>query len=141
VRGYCSGDCQIQIKEDNVTNEPDYTLTIIQEDGGWVVCEGGVSISRRFEKLTDAGWWFEQHRMWHQPCCCVCGSPITRPDDPWVAYQVSCSSGADYMHQSCMEKFEAWTDDEKDRPDRDPGPHLIPNMDVLDAAWRKKAKN
>jgi hypothetical protein len=124
-----------------VTNEPDYTLTIIREDGGWVVCEGGESISKPFGDQAEAEAWAEYHRRWRQPRCCVCGSAESRPDDPWEAPSVSCSSGPDWMHQSCMEKFESWADDEKDRPDREPGPHLIPNMDVLDAAWRKKAKN
>jgi hypothetical protein len=29
--------------------EPDYTLTIIEEGGGFVVCEGGKSISKPFD--------------------------------------------------------------------------------------------
>ena len=32
-----------------MTNEPDYKLTIIEEDGNWVVCEAGEPISKPFE--------------------------------------------------------------------------------------------
>jgi hypothetical protein len=80
----------------------------------------------------------DQHRLWNQPWCCVCGSAVTRPDDPWEVCQMSTRSGADWMHKSCMEKFESWADDEARRPDREPGWQLIPNMEVLDSAWRKK---
>lgn len=86
-------------------NEPDYTLTITQRGYGWVVCEGAQEISRPFDKIEEAGRWFRQHALWHQPTCCGCGSAIARPDDPWVACQVSCSSGADYMHKSCMVRW------------------------------------
>jgi hypothetical protein len=118
--------------------EPDYTLTIIQEDGGWVVCEGGEVITKPFTDRVQAERWLDQHRLWNQPWCCVCGSAVTRPDDPWEVCQMSTRSGADWMHKSCMEKFESWADDEARRPDREPGWQLIPNMEVLDSAWRKK---
>jgi hypothetical protein len=107
---------------------------------GWVVCEGGEGISKPFADRAEAEWWLEQHRRWHQPYCCVCHSAVTRPDDPWEVISVSTSSGADWMHKSCMEKFGSWADDERRRPDREPGPHLIPNMEVLDSAWRKKLR-
>ena len=100
------------------TPEPDYTLTIIQEDEEWVVCEGGEGISKPIEDRAEAEWWLEQHRRWHQPYCCVCHSAVTRPDDPWEVISVLTSSGADWMHKSCMEKFGSWADDERRRPDR-----------------------
>ena len=119
--------------------EPDYTITIIERDGFSIVCEGGVEISKPLD-LQMAKWWANQHQLWHQPRCCVCGSAITRPDDPWEAYSVSCSSGADWVHKSCIQKLEQWADDESKRPDYEPGPHRVPPMEVLDAAWAKKQR-
>jgi hypothetical protein len=116
--------------------EPDYTLTIIQGADGWIVCEGGERISKPIKDRAEAEWWLKDHRLWHQPKCCVCGSAVTRPDDPWDAYSVSCSSGPDWMHKSCMEKFEYWAAEEaKKRDPEDRGPHQIAPMDELDAAW------
>jgi hypothetical protein len=72
------------------------------------------------------------------PRCCVCGSEEDRgPDDPFKAYS-SDSWGPDWMHRSCEQKFTSWADDEEKRPERDRGPRLIPEMAVLDAAWREK---
>src|SRR6476660_8501661 len=85
--------------------EPDYTITIIERDGLSIVCEGGVEISKPMDP-QQAKWWANQHQLWHQPRCCICNSALTRPDDPWEAYSVSCSSGADWMHKSCLQKFE-----------------------------------
>ena len=86
------------------SNEPDYTITFIERDGLVVVCEGGVEISKPMD-LKEAKWWARQHELWLQPRC-VCGSAITRPDDPQETYSVSTQSGADWMHKSCMEEFE-----------------------------------
>jgi hypothetical protein len=90
--------------ESIMTNEPDYTLTIIEKDGGFIVCEGGEQISKPFEDKTKAEWWAGHRQRWHQPTCCVCGSAVSKPDDPWKAYSVSCSMGADWMHKSCMDQ-------------------------------------
>jgi hypothetical protein len=87
--------------------EPDYTLTIIEEGGGFVVCEGGKSISKPFEDRHQAEQWLRFHQKWYQPTCCGCGSAISRPDDPWEAVQASSSGGADWMHASCLQKFRA----------------------------------
>jgi hypothetical protein len=119
-----------------MTEEPDYTLTIMLKDDGWVVFEGGEQISRPFEDIAEAGSWYVYHRNWNQPRCIICFNAVTRPNDPWEAYSVSSKLGPDRMHRSCMEKFESWADDET----LGPGPHQIPNMDVLDAAWRSKNK-
>jgi hypothetical protein len=37
-----------------------------------------------------------------------------------------------------MEKFHSWADDDRKSPDYDPGPKLIPPIEVLDEASRKK---
>jgi hypothetical protein len=115
--------------------EPNYTLTITEADAKvFIVCEGGEPISKPFTDRDEAEWWLNEHRKWDQPQCCVCGSAISREDDPWEAYSVSCSSGADYMHKSCMQKFHHWTDTEAATG----GP--MPPMEVLDAAWAKRAR-
>ena len=85
-------------------SEPDYTLTIVEENGGFVVCEGGIETSKRFENRQEAEWWSEYHRGWVRPWCFVCGSAITRLGDPWEVYS-SDSHGADWMHQSCGRKL------------------------------------
>jgi hypothetical protein len=117
-------------------SDRDYALTIIREDGGYVVCEGGKSISLPFEDRAEAERWADQHAKWNQPFCCVCQGKDDRPDDPWEVYSVSSSTGADWMHRSCLQKFQSWADG-PDRP-RGPGPHRIPPMAVLDGAWQKK---
>jgi hypothetical protein len=90
-----------------MTTEPDYTLTITRENNGYVVYEGGESISNRFDNLAEAEWWLEQHRLWHQPCCCICGSAESLSDDPWDDFGVD-RYGPDWTHTSCKEKFEYW---------------------------------
>jgi hypothetical protein len=87
-----------------LASEPDYTLTIVEENGGFVVCEGGIEISKPFENRQEAERWSEYHRRWHQPSCCVCGSAITRLDDPWDAYSVD-RYGPDWVRQSCGRKL------------------------------------
>jgi hypothetical protein len=75
------------------------------------------------------------------PICCVCFSEEDRgPDDPFVPYSAD-SWGGDWMHKSCMDKFHSWDDDDQKSPDYDPGPKLIPPIEVLDEAWRKKHPN
>jgi hypothetical protein len=48
-------------------SEPDYTLNIVEANGGFVVCEGGIEISKRFDNRQEAERWAEYHRRWHQP--------------------------------------------------------------------------
>ena len=86
-------------------SEPDYTINIAEKDGGWIVCEGGVEISRMFESKQEAMWWARHHALFHQPHCCVCGSAETRPDDPWEVIAVSLNTGFDWVHTTCMEKI------------------------------------
>ena len=117
------------------TTEPDYSLTIIEQDGGFVVCEGGEQISKPFADRAEAGWWLHQHQLWYQPRCVICGSAITRPGDPWEGVASSCSSGADYAHKSCWMKFEHWADTDR-KPE--PGPQPVPPMEVIDAAWKRR---
>jgi hypothetical protein len=67
------------------------------------------------------------------PHCCVCHSEEEHgPDDPFVPYSAD-SLGPDWMHKSCMDKFHLWADDDKKSR-----PKLIPPIEVLDEAWRKK---
>jgi hypothetical protein len=87
--------------------EPDYTIEIVQKDGGWIVREGGTEISRVFESKKEADWWARYRVLFDQPRCCVCGSAVTRPDDPWEVYSASLSLGCDWMHKSCMVRFES----------------------------------
>jgi hypothetical protein len=115
--------------------EPDYTLTIIEQDGGFVVCEGGEQISKPFEDRREAELWLNQHQLWYQPQCVICGSAIPRPDDPWECVGSSCSTGADYAHKSCWMQFEYWADTDR-KPE--PGPQLVPPMEVIDAAWKRR---
>ena len=69
------------------------------------------------------------------PLCFVCHSEEDRgPDDPFVGYSAD-SWGGDWVHKSCMEKFHSWAED-----DRDPGPKLIPPIEVLDEAWSTKRR-
>jgi hypothetical protein len=42
------------------------------------------------------------------------------------------------MHHSCAQKFTSWAEDEQKQPEREHGIRLIPEMAVLDAAWREK---
>ena len=72
-------------------------MTIIERGGGFIVCEGGEEISKPFAERSEAKSWLHYQRCWHQPLCCVCGSGITRADDPWEVYSVSRSTGADWM--------------------------------------------
>jgi hypothetical protein len=88
-----------------MANEPDDTLAIIEESGRWIVCEGGVRISKPFEDKTEAEWWAWYHKCWRQPKCIGCGSAVGRPDDPWETYSVSCSFGPDWMHRSCLKRL------------------------------------
>ena len=115
-----------------MTNEPDYSLTIIQNNDGFVVCEGGTEISRTFRtkrrlrrgpNIIGAG----------QPRCCVCGSAESRSDDPWDSYSVD-RYGPDWMHTSCMKKFVCWTENEMPAAS---GPQRVPDMTVLDENWQK----
>ena len=72
------------------------------------------------------------------PRCCVCRSEEDRgPDDPFKTYS-SDSWGPDWMHHSCEQKFTSWAEDEQKQPEREHGIRLIPEMAVLDAAWREK---
>jgi ferric-dicitrate binding protein FerR (iron transport regulator) len=116
-----------------MTTEPDYTLTIVQEAGGWVVCEGGAKISNPIADRAEAEQWLDYHRRHRQPWCVLCGSSVNRgPDDPWEDAQVS-RSETFWTHKSCMEKVLSWlADDERNKL------QPIPSMEVLDAAWRKK---
>jgi hypothetical protein len=71
------------------------------------------------------------------PLCCVCNSEEDRgPDDPFESYSVD-SWGPDWMHKSCMEKFLSWADDDQMSPEHKSGPQFIPEMKVLDEAWRR----
>src|SRR6266436_129033 len=90
-----------------LTGEPDYTLTILKEPDGWVVYAGGRQRSKPFPSEAEAKSWARMHELFYQPTCLGCGSAINRPEDPWEVVQASCSSGFDYMHRSCLEKFEA----------------------------------
>jgi len=66
------------------------------------------------------------------PLCFVCHSKESRGhNDPVETYSTD-SWGPDWVHKSCMEKFNSWADDEG-KPCR-----LIPRVDVLNEAWRKK---
>ena len=76
------------------TSEPDYTISIIERDDLSIVCEGGIEISEPMDR-QKAKSWANQYQLWRQGRCCVCGSAITRPDDPWETYSVSSSLGAD----------------------------------------------
>jgi hypothetical protein len=67
-------------------------------------------MSKPFAERSEAKSWLHYQRCWHQPLCCVCGSGTTRADDPWEVYSVSRSTGADWMHRSCLQKFEHWAD-------------------------------
>ena len=96
--------------------EPDYTITIIERDGFFIVCEGDIEISAPMN-LQKAKWWANQHQLWDQPRCGECGSAITRPDDPWEAHSVSSSAGPDWMHKSCLQKFLNWAAEEFKRSD------------------------
>jgi len=120
------------------TREPDYTIEVIKEAAGWIVYEGGKRISKPYPDEATAKSWAEQYRLWYQPTCLVCGSAIGRADDPWECVQASCSMGADYMHRSCMEKFYYWDAEERAKCPWDTGPHFMPKMDVIDAAWEKR---
>jgi hypothetical protein len=113
-------------------SEPDYSLTIIERGGEFIVCESSEEISKPFAELREAKGRLHYYRCWRQPSCCVCGSAIPRVDDPWEAYSVSSSSGADWMHQSCLKKFEHWANTTH------PGAGPIPPMEVLDAAWKNE---
>jgi hypothetical protein len=86
-------------------SEPDYTIDIVEKDGGWIVLESGFERSRVFENKEQAMWWARNHELFNQPRCCVCGSAETRPDDPWQVYSTSLRTGHDWMHKTCMEKF------------------------------------
>jgi hypothetical protein len=68
---------------EEMMKEPDYTLMIVEESGGWVVYERGKPRSIVFEDLAEAEWWMKQHQLFHQPRCFVCNSALTRPRDPW----------------------------------------------------------
>jgi hypothetical protein len=111
--------------------EPDYSLTIIERGGEFIVCEGGEEISKSFAERKEAKSWLHYHRCWRQPSCCICYSGIYRVDDPWEVIQSSCSSGATWAHQSCWKKFEHWADN-----NRRAGP--VPPMEVLDTASKNK---
>jgi hypothetical protein len=88
----------------NAETEPDYTMEIIyEEDGTYVVHEGGKDISLGFATLKEAEWWLVEHVNWYQPECCCCGSRITRIDDPWTTIQVS-RNGAIKAHESCWKE-------------------------------------
>lgn len=120
-----------------VATEPDYTLTIIEQSGGFVVYEGGAPISVPMSGKKEADDWAEMHRRWYQPRCCICGSAITRPDDPWNAYSVD-SYGPDWIHKSCGEKLEYWAG-HNEPPE--PGPHPVPSMDEIDSFWERDDHN
>jgi hypothetical protein len=82
-------------------------VEITGKDGdGWSVREDGVEISRVFETEREARVWAGLHVRFFRPHCCCCGSKQTRPDDPWEVYSTSCSTGHDWMHRSCMERFD-----------------------------------
>jgi hypothetical protein len=49
-------------------NEPDYTLTITEQNGRFIVCEGGEEISRPFEDRREAEWWLNEHWAHRQRC-------------------------------------------------------------------------
>lgn len=85
-----------------MTDEPNYELTITKTAEGWIVCEAGKEIRGPFSDEASAKEVaFAYHRMF-QPQCLICGSAVTRPDDPWDAYSVS-SKTIEWMHKSCME--------------------------------------
>ena len=87
--------------------EPNYTLAIEKKGGGFVVYEGGIEVSKKFETKQEAEDWAEYRRRWDQPCCCGCGSSIGRADDPWDNIGVD-RYGPDWMHKSCKEKHLRW---------------------------------
>jgi hypothetical protein len=135
-------DCDLDELERNVVaarpppGEPDYTLTIIEQDGGFVVYEAGKPVSKPFAERVKAKWWLKDFRAWYQPSCIVCRSGITRADDPWEVIQ-SGRADADWAHRSCWKKFDYWarTIDEKTLG---PGVHQIPPIELLDAVWSKR---
>ena len=86
-----------------MAKEPDYTLTIIETDGRWIVCEGGERVSKPFADKAKAEWWAQYHADFHQPFCHVCNSGVTKPDDPWVRDPWNCTAeGSFYKHRTCM---------------------------------------
>jgi hypothetical protein len=113
--------------------EPDYTLTIIDDIDGFVVCEAGEQISRPFAERSEAEGWLRYYHGWNQPQCVVCRSGITRADDPWEVIQCS-RKGAVYAHPSCWKKFEYWDGQQK----HGPGPQPFPPMTEVEAAWSKR---
>jgi hypothetical protein len=81
--------------------EPDYTVTINERDGKFIVAEGGREVSRLFDDRKEAEAWARHLQLFYQPLCIVCGSAISRPDDPWEVVQSSTQTGFDYAHRSC----------------------------------------
>jgi hypothetical protein len=59
-------------------------------------------IKSAFDKLSH---WEAVRSINTHPQCCVCGGDDIRPDDPFQVYSVD-SCGPDWMHASCMKKFE-----------------------------------
>ena len=45
-----------------ITTEPDYAIDIIERDGLFIVCEGGVEISKPMEQ-EEAKWWANHHQL------------------------------------------------------------------------------
>jgi hypothetical protein len=90
----------------NDPNEPDYTLTIVKQKDGYILHEAGKPVSKPFKTKPEAEGFREYFAGWHQPICCVCGSGISRPDDPWETLQASRRSCI-YAHRSCEEKRQA----------------------------------
>jgi hypothetical protein len=94
-------------------DEPTWLDEFIRSEGleitrndGWSVGENGTEISRVFETECEARHWASLHVRFFRPRCCCCGSTETRPDDPWEIYSTSCSTGHDWMHQSCRLRFD-----------------------------------
>jgi len=108
--------------------EPDYTLSIVHEDCGYVVYEGGRAISIAFMNETEAKNWADYHEGFNQQVCFVCGSGISKSDDPWYGYSVS-SKGVDWVHTSCCTKFHFWCDTAS------PCSGRVPSLKFLDKFW------
>ena len=130
--------------EREVSHELCFLLT--RNEIAWEIIEfraDGGAVSKRYAEIEN----FYGPRMlcsvqkmvgWcRPPLCCVCNSEEDRgPDDPFIACSVD-SWGPDWMHKSCMEKFHSWADHDRMSPEYKPGPKFIPEMKVLDEAWRR----
>jgi len=77
---------------------------------------------------TEAKNWADYHEGFNQQVCFVCGSGISKSDDPWYGYSVS-SKGVDWVHTSCCTKFHFWCDTAS------PCSGRVPSLKFLDKFW------